>query len=94
MQPELRGRVMAIDIDYWSKRDLLQIPALGCKTLNIDIDHGAGYGQTIFVEAVMPGPPGQQPRPRKMASWWQVATVQWDLDLPKFYEQFFQLMNR
>jgi hypothetical protein len=36
--PELRGRVMAIDIDYWSKRDLLQIPALGCKTLNIDID--------------------------------------------------------
>jgi hypothetical protein len=42
----------------------------------------------------MPGPPGQQPRPRKMASWWQVATVQWDLDLPKFYEQFFQLMSR
>jgi hypothetical protein len=36
--PELRGRVMAIDIDYWSKRDLLQIPALGCKALNIDID--------------------------------------------------------
>jgi purine nucleosidase len=62
--------------------------------VNIDIDHGAGYGQTIFVESVMPGPPGQPPRPRKMASWWQVATVQWDLDLPKFYEQFFQLMSR
>ena len=36
----------------------------------------------------------QKPRPRTMASWWRVATVQWDLDLPKFYEQFFQLMSR
>ena len=27
--------------------------------VNIDIDHGAGYGQTIFVESEMPGPPGQ-----------------------------------
>ena len=62
--------------------------------VNVDIDHGAGYGQTIFVEAEMPGPPGQKPRPRSMASWWRVATVQWDLDLPKFYEQFFQLMSR
>jgi purine nucleosidase len=60
--------------------------------VNIDIDHGAGYGQTIFVEAEMPGPPGEKPTPRKMASWWQVATVQWDLDLPKFYDQFYQLM--
>ncbi len=62
--------------------------------VNIDIDHGPGYGQTIFVEAVMPGPPGQQPRPRTMPSWWRVATVQWDLDLPKFYDQFVQLMSR
>jgi purine nucleosidase len=62
--------------------------------VNIDIDHGAGYGQTIFVEAEMPGPPGQAPRPRKMASWWRVATVQWDLDLPKFYDQFYKLMTR
>lgn len=62
--------------------------------VNIDIDHGPGYGQTIFVEDVMPGPPGEEPRPRKMPSWWRVATVQWDLDLPKFYDQFVELMSR
>lgn len=62
--------------------------------VNIDIDHGPGYGQTIFVEKEMPGPPGEPPRIRKMPSWWQVATVQWDLDLPKFYDQFVQLMSR
>lgn len=62
--------------------------------VNIDIDHGPGYGQTIFVEKDMPGPPGEQPRARKMPSWWQVATVQWDLDLPRFYDQFVELMSR
>ena len=62
--------------------------------VNIDIDHGAGYGQTIFVESEMPDPAGGKPRPRTMASWWRVATVQWDLDLPKFYDQFFRLMAR
>lgn len=62
--------------------------------VNIDIDHGPGYGQTIFVEHVVPGPPGEAPQPRKMPSWWRVATVQWDLDLPKFYDQFVQLMSR
>jgi inosine-uridine nucleoside N-ribohydrolase len=62
--------------------------------VNIDIDHGAGYGQTIFVESEIPGAPGQKPQPRKMASWWRVATVQWDLDLAKFYDQFFTLMTR
>ena len=40
------------------------------------------------------GPPGEPARTRKMPSWWQVSTVQWDLDLPKFYEQFVQLMSR
>ena len=59
--------------------------------VNIDIDHGPGYGQTIFVEDVVPGP---TPTPRTMPSWWRVATVQWDLDLPKFYDQFVQLMSR
>ena len=58
--------------------------------VNIDIDHGPGYGQTIFVEDVVPGQP---PRPRTMPSWWRVATVQWDLDLKKFYDQFFTLMT-
>ena len=29
--------------------------------VNIDIDHGPGYGQTIFVEADMPGQQGQPP---------------------------------
>jgi hypothetical protein len=29
-----------------------------------------------------------------MPSWWRVATVQWDLDLKKFYEQFVTLMTR
>lgn len=62
--------------------------------VNVDIDHGAGYGQTIFVENVIPGPPGEQPRPRTMPSWWRVATVQWDLDLEKFYDQFVELMSR
>jgi len=59
--------------------------------VNIDINHGAGYGQTIFVEDVVPGTPA---RPRTMPSWWRVATVQWDLNLPKFYDQFVQLMSR
>jgi hypothetical protein len=39
--PELRGRVLAIDIDYWSKRDLLAIPALGCPLLNIELDQAS-----------------------------------------------------
>jgi inosine-uridine nucleoside N-ribohydrolase len=62
--------------------------------VNIDIDHGPGYGQTIFVEAEMPAGGGEKPRPRTMPSWWRVADVQWDLDLKKFYEQFYTLMNR
>lgn len=62
--------------------------------VNVDIDHGASYGQTIFVETVVPGPPGETPRARTMPSWWRVATVQWDLDLPRFYDRFVQLMTR
>jgi len=62
--------------------------------VNIDIDHGPGYGQTIFVEAEMPGAQGQPATRRKMPSWWRVATVQWDLDLRKFYDTFVELMSR
>jgi hypothetical protein len=36
--PELRGRVLAIDLDYWSRRDLLEIPRLGCALLGLTVD--------------------------------------------------------
>lgn len=35
---ELRGRVMHIDLDYWSPEDLRQIPAVGFELLNSWID--------------------------------------------------------
>lgn len=47
--PELRGRVLAIDIDYWNKRDLLAIPALGCPLLGVTFD--AGSLHTFAAEA-------------------------------------------
>ncbi|MCX6552311.1 MAG: nucleoside hydrolase [Acidobacteria bacterium] len=62
--------------------------------VNIDIDHGAGYGQTIFVEKELSQTPGQPPVLRKMPSWWRLASVQWDLDLPRFYNLFAELMSR
>jgi hypothetical protein len=36
--PELRGRVLAVDLDYWGRRDLLEIPHLGCAHLGINVD--------------------------------------------------------
>lgn len=36
--PELRGRVLAVDIDYWNRRDLMQIAKLGCPLLNLEVD--------------------------------------------------------
>lgn len=36
--PELRGRVLAIDVEYWIKKDLLEIPRLGCAHLATFID--------------------------------------------------------
>lgn len=36
--PELRGRVLAVDLDYWSWRDLLEIPRLGGAHLGLEID--------------------------------------------------------
>jgi hypothetical protein len=30
--------VLAIDLDYWSKRDLLEIPRLGCEHLGVHVD--------------------------------------------------------
>jgi purine nucleosidase len=61
--------------------------------VNIDIDHGAGYGQTIFVEKEQEAP-GQVTTPRKMPPWWRLATVQWDLDTAKFYKMYIDLMSR
>ncbi len=36
--PELRGRVLAIDIDYWSRKDLMMIPTLGLPRLALEVD--------------------------------------------------------
>ena len=41
--------------------------------INIDIDHGASYGQTIFVNKEVKAP-----------AWWKLATVQFDLDTERF----------
>jgi inosine-uridine nucleoside N-ribohydrolase len=52
--------------------------------VNIDIDHGAGYGQTIFLD------PGANAAP-----WlWRKATVQFNLDLQRFYAMYIDLMSR
>lgn len=39
--PELRGRVLAVDIDYWNRRDLMEIPRLGCPKLNLEVDEAS-----------------------------------------------------
>jgi purine nucleosidase len=62
--------------------------------VNIDIDHGASYGQTIFVEKDQEAGQGQPSVPRKMEPWWKLATVQWDLDTSKFYKMYIDLMSR
>jgi hypothetical protein len=36
--PELRGRVLAVDLDYWSRKDLLEIPRRGIKLLGLEVD--------------------------------------------------------
>ncbi len=52
--------------------------------VNVDIDHGPGYGETIFVEKEV-----------KVAPWfYKLATVQWDLDLDRFYKMYVDLMKR
>jgi inosine-uridine nucleoside N-ribohydrolase len=50
--------------------------------VNIDIDHGAGYGQTIFLDRGTAAP-----------AWWKLATVQLDLDTGKFYDMYVHLMT-
>jgi hypothetical protein len=36
--PELRGRVRAVDLTYWSQNELAMIPGIGFPRLNMDID--------------------------------------------------------
>jgi len=36
--PELRGRVLSVDLDYWNQRDLIQIAKLGLPLLNLEVD--------------------------------------------------------
>jgi purine nucleosidase len=51
--------------------------------MDIDIDHGASYGKTIFWDASASVPP-----------WERVATVQFDIDAEKFYKIYVDLMTR
>jgi len=39
--PELRGRVMAVDLDYWKVKDLIEIPKLGCPLLGLEVDNAS-----------------------------------------------------
>jgi inosine-uridine nucleoside N-ribohydrolase len=50
--------------------------------VNIEIDHGASYGQTIFVDKDV-----------KVPSWWKLATVQFDLNTEKFYDTYVRLVT-
>lgn len=51
--------------------------------VNIDIEHGPSYGQTIFLD-----------KETKAPAWWKLATVQFDLDAPRFYQMYVHLMTR
>lgn len=50
--------------------------------VNIDISHGASYGQTVFYG-----------KTTKVPSFWQLATVQFDLNTDKFYQMYIHLMT-
>jgi purine nucleosidase len=51
--------------------------------MDIDIDHGAGYGKTLFWDASAPVPPYER-----------LANVQFDIDAEKFYKIYTDLMTR
>jgi purine nucleosidase len=50
--------------------------------MDIDVDHGASYGKTIFWDAKAQVPP-----------YLRLATVQFDLDTEKFYKLYIDLMT-
>ena len=51
--------------------------------MDIDIDHGASYGKTLFWNASAPVPPFER-----------LANVQFDIDAEKFYKIYLDLMTR
>lgn len=51
--PELRGRVLALDLGYWNEADLRQIARLGFAKLNADLD-GASLSQFVAETAGSP----------------------------------------
>jgi purine nucleosidase len=51
--------------------------------MDIDIDHGASYGKTLFWDASAPVPP-----------FLRLANVQFDIDTEKFYKIYTDLMTR
>jgi inosine-uridine nucleoside N-ribohydrolase len=51
--------------------------------MDIDIDHGAGYGKTLFWGASATVPPYER-----------LANVQFDIDAEKFYKIYTDLMTR
>jgi len=51
--------------------------------MDIDVDHGASYGKTIFWDAKAQVPP-----------YLRIANVQFDIDTEKFYKLYIDLMTR
>ena len=51
--------------------------------MDIDIDHGASYGKTLFWDVSAPVPPYER-----------LANVQFDIDAEKFYKIYTDLMTR
>ena len=51
--------------------------------MDIDVDHGASYGMTLFWDAKATVPP-----------YLRLANVQFDIDTDKFYKLFIDLMTR
>lgn len=51
--------------------------------VDIDIDHGPSYGETLFWDSKAELPPYEH-----------LATVQFDVDAPKFYKLYVQLMTQ
>ena len=51
--------------------------------MDIDVDHGASYGKTIFWNSTAKAPP-----------YLRLATVQFDIDAERFYKLYIELMTR